>query len=196
MNNIIFLQEISKNKNFNFFYFLDLWILLTQWFWPKRFGQPWIRQRSLASMRSLSSYTQEVQQNNKILPINSWTAEWGGDRRATPTLHHGRHPQAVMDLLTSSPGLRTPIISQPYGFQLWLLADVCPTQCSIIGTLGTRCRLLGLSRIPVRFWLSGLISEFPPQSSLIWHFSFTNKTQALNVIKWSCCLWNGNAETF
>lgn len=31
----------------------------------------------------------------------------------------------------SSPGLRAPINSQPYGFQLWVLADVCPTLRSI-----------------------------------------------------------------
>lgn len=34
-------------------------------------------------------------------------------------------------MLTSSPGLHAPINSQPYGFQLWLLADVCPTHHSI-----------------------------------------------------------------
>lgn len=33
--------------------------------------------------------------------------------------------------LTSSPGLHWPINFQPYGFQLWLLADVCPTHHSI-----------------------------------------------------------------
>lgn len=31
----------------------------------------------------------------------------------------------------SSPGLRAPINSQPYGFQLWVLADVRPTHRSI-----------------------------------------------------------------
>lgn len=57
-------------------------------------------------------------------------------------------------MLTSSPGLRVPINSQPYGFQLWLLADVCPTHRSIwhtrdlvspFGSFGVFCQILIIS---------------------------------------------------
>ena len=57
-------------------------------------------------------------------------------------------------MLMSSPGLRAPINSQPYGFQLWLLADVCPTHRSIwptgdlvspFGSLGDFCQILIIS---------------------------------------------------
>lgn len=57
-------------------------------------------------------------------------------------------------MLTSSPGLRPPINSQPYGFQLWLLADVCPAHCSIwhagdlvspFGSFRNFCQILMIS---------------------------------------------------
>lgn len=41
------------------------------------------------------------------------------------------HTGCYVSMLMSSPGLCAPINSRPYGFQLWLLADVCPTHRSI-----------------------------------------------------------------
>lgn len=56
-----------------------------------------------------------------------------GDRHSTSDLQPPlpTHTGCYVSMLTSSPGLHAPINSQPYGFQLWLLADVCPTHRSI-----------------------------------------------------------------
>lgn len=65
-------------------------------------------------------------------PISS--CEMGRGPKARPPnlqpplpTHTGRY----VSVLASSPDLRAPINSRPYGFQMWLLADVCPTHRSI-----------------------------------------------------------------
>lgn len=159
---------------------------------PQYLGR-WIRQRSPTLIRSLTCYTQEVPQmeeKEKILPyqpgglqdhsVKRWPV-FDPDPPAT-SVHHpqGCYASAFM----SSPGLHVPIISQPYGLQLWLLADVCPSHFSIIGPLGSRRHLLGLLRILVSFWLSALIIElvFPPKVGVF----FPNKTCACSIWILSC----------
>lgn len=75
----------------------------------------------------------------------------GTEARPQTSSHLCPPTQAVVSMLMSSPGLRAPINSQPYGFQLWLLADVCPTHCSIwrtrelvspFGSFGEFCQIL------------------------------------------------------
>lgn len=58
--------------------------------------------------------------------------------------------------LVSSPDLHRPINLEPYGFQLWLLADVCPTHHSIWFTGG----------FAVTFWeFWRILPDFDYQSS-------------------------------
>lgn len=88
-------------------------------------------------MRHLTCHLQEVPQDLPSLSqISSMTPVWKstrGDRGSTSNLQPllPTHTGWYVSMLMSSLGLRAPINSQPYGFQLWLLADVCPTHCSI-----------------------------------------------------------------
>lgn len=82
-----------------------------------------------------------------------------GDRGLTSNLQPPlpTHTGCYVSVLTSSPGLRAPINSQPYGFQLWRLADVCPTHCSLWHTRDLVSPFGGVLEMSVRFWLSVFI---------------------------------------
>lgn len=84
--------------------------------------------------------------------------ERGGGRRWPQVLQPPlpTHAGCFLSKVVSSPGLRAPINSQPYGFQLWVLADVCPTLRSIwhaeggdsvssLGSLGDSAHILIIS---------------------------------------------------
>lgn len=97
--------------------------------------------------------------------------------------------------LTSSPGLHWPINFQPYGFQLWLLADVCPTHHSIWFT-GDLLSPFGNFGDSTRFWLSVFIRwigvfpkvELRPSVAIIYAWKWTQLPAVPAITPGSPCL--------